>query len=166
MPPPRDELLRRVRGADGLLALLTDRVDDELLDAAGPGLRVVSNMAVGYDNIDLAACARRGVPVGNTPGVLTEATADLAFALLLATARRLPESTALVQQDRWLTWDPMLLLGRDGIMLALVAAALDAVGAGSGRAEDPLGHRGAGPGPAGAEPEIDQVADVAGGLAG
>jgi lactate dehydrogenase-like 2-hydroxyacid dehydrogenase len=112
-PPPRDELLRRVAGAEGLLALLTDRVDDELLDAAGPGLRVVANLAVGYDNIDLAACARRGIPVGNTPGVLTEATADLAFALLLAVARRLPESAALVTQDRWLTWDPLLLLGRD-----------------------------------------------------
>jgi lactate dehydrogenase-like 2-hydroxyacid dehydrogenase len=121
-PPPRDELLRRVAGADGLLALLTDRVDDELLDAAGPGLRVVSNLAVGYDNIDLAACAKRGIPVGNTPGVLTEATADLAFALLLAVARRLPESAALVTQDRWVTWDPMLLLGRDvsGATLGIV----------------------------------------------
>jgi glyoxylate reductase len=112
-PPPRDELLRRVTGAEGLLALLTDRVDDELLEAAGPGLRVVSNMAVGYDNIDLAACARHGVAVGNTPGVLTEATADLALALLLAVARRIPESARLVTEDRWLTWDPLLLLGRD-----------------------------------------------------
>jgi lactate dehydrogenase-like 2-hydroxyacid dehydrogenase len=122
IPPPRDELLRRVRGADALLALLTDRVDDELLDAAGPGLKVVSNLAVGYDNIDLAACARRGIPVGNTPGVLTEATADLAFALLLTVARRLPESAALVTQDRWLTWDPLLLLGRDvsGATLGIV----------------------------------------------
>ena len=122
IPPPRDELLRRVEGIDGLLALLTDRVDDELLDAAGPGLKVVSNLAVGYDNIDLAACARRGIPVGNTPGVLTEATADLAFALLLAVARRLPESAAMVTQDRWLTWDPMLLLGRDvsGATLGIV----------------------------------------------
>lgn len=113
LPPPRDELLRRVEGVDGLLSLLTDRVDDELLDAAGPGLKVVANLAVGYDNIDVAACARRGVAVGNTPGVLTQATADLAFALLLAAARRIPESAALVTQDRWLTWDPLLLLGRD-----------------------------------------------------
>ena len=122
MPPPRDELLRRVEGIDGLLALLTDRVDDELLDVAGPRLKVVSNLAVGFDNIDLAACARRGIPVGNTPGVLTEATADLAFALLLAVARRLPESATLVTQDRWLTWDPMLLLGRDvsGATLGIV----------------------------------------------
>jgi lactate dehydrogenase-like 2-hydroxyacid dehydrogenase len=122
IPPPRDELLRRVAGVEGLLSLLTDRIDDELLDAAGPGLRVVSNLAVGYDNIDLAACARRGIPVGNTPGVLTEATADLAFALLLAAARRLPESAALVTQDRWLTWDPLLLLGKDvsGATLGIV----------------------------------------------
>jgi lactate dehydrogenase-like 2-hydroxyacid dehydrogenase len=121
-PPPRDELLRRVSGVGGLLALLTDRVDDELLDAAGPELKVVSNLAVGYDNIDLAACAKRGIPVGNTPGVLTEATADLAFALLLAVARRLPESAALVTQDRWITWDPLLLLGRDvsGATLGIV----------------------------------------------
>ena len=68
LPPPRDVLLRRVAGVDGVLTLLTDRVDDELLDAAGPGLRVVSNFAVGYDNIDVAACTRRGIPVGNTPG--------------------------------------------------------------------------------------------------
>ena len=74
----------RVAGCAGILTLLTDRVDDELLDAAGPGLKVVSNYAVGYDNIDVAACARRGVAVGNTPGVLTETTADLAFALMLA----------------------------------------------------------------------------------
>lgn len=113
LPPPRDELLRRVAGIDGLLALLTDRVDDELLDAAGPGLRVVSNLAVGYDNIDVPACVRRGIAVGNTPGVLTQSTADLAFALLLAVARRIPESMELVRADRWRTWDPLLLLGRD-----------------------------------------------------
>ena len=94
LPPPRDELLRRVAGCDGVLTLLTDRVDDEFLDAAGPGLRVVSNYAVGFDNIDVAACARRGVAVGNTPGVLTETTADLAWALLMAAARRLPRATA------------------------------------------------------------------------
>ena len=107
---------------DGLLSLLTDRVDDELLDAAGPQLRVVSNFAVGYDNIDVAACARRGVKVGNTPGVLTETTADLAFALLMAAARRLPEARDYVRDDRWQTWGPLLLLGKDihGATLGLI----------------------------------------------
>jgi lactate dehydrogenase-like 2-hydroxyacid dehydrogenase len=113
LPPPRATLLDRVRGVDGLLALLTDRVDDELLDAAGPGLRVVSNFAVGFDNIDVPACTRRGVPVGNTPGVLTETTADLAWALLMAAARRLPEGYDYVRAGRWRTWGPLLLLGSD-----------------------------------------------------
>ena len=122
LPPPRDVLLDKVRGVAGLLALLTDRVDDELLDAAGSQLRVVSNFAVGYDNIDVAACVRRGVAVGNTPGVLTESTADLAFALLMAVARRLPEGHDYVRADRWKTWGPMLLLGKDvhGATLGLV----------------------------------------------
>ena len=122
LPPPREVLLERVRGVDGLLSLLTDRVDSELLDSAGPGLKVVSNYAVGYDNIDVAACHERGVAVGNTPGVLTETTADLAFALLLAVARRLPESHDFVRQDRWQTWGPLLLLGVDihGATLGLV----------------------------------------------
>lgn len=113
LPPPRDELLRRVAGCDGALTLLTDRVDDEFLDAAGPGLKVVSNYAVGFDNIDVAACARRGIPVGNTPGVLTETTADLAFALMMAAARRLPEGDRYVRDGHWKTWGPLLLLGPD-----------------------------------------------------
>ncbi len=125
LPPPRDELLRRVRGVDGLLSLLTDRVDDELLDAAGPGLKVVANLAVGVDNIDLAACARRGIPVGNTPGVLTEATADIAWALLMSAARRLPEARDFVLQDRWKTWGPLDFLGKD-----LAGATLGIVGFG------------------------------------
>jgi glyoxylate reductase len=122
LPPPRDELLRCAAGVDGLLSLLTDRVDDELLDAAGPQLKVVSNFAVGFDNIDVPACTRRGIPVGNTPGVLTETTADLAFALLMAVARRLPEGYDYVRQDRWQTWGPLLLLGRDvyGATLGIV----------------------------------------------
>src|SRR5687767_6012770 len=113
MPPPRDELLRRVEGVDGFLSLLTDRVDDELLDRAGPNLRVVSNYAVGFDNIDVPACARRGVAVGNTPGVLTETTADLAWALLMAAARRLAEGDRYVRAGQWRTWGPLLLLGPD-----------------------------------------------------
>jgi lactate dehydrogenase-like 2-hydroxyacid dehydrogenase len=112
-PPARDELLRRVAGCDGVLTLLTDRVDDEFLDAAGPQLKVVSNYAVGYDNIDLEACARRSIPVGNTPGVLTETTADLAWALIMATARRLPEGDRFVRGGHWKTWGPLLLLGPD-----------------------------------------------------
>jgi glyoxylate reductase len=113
LPPPRDELLRRVAGCDGVLTLLTDRVDDAFLDAAGPQLRVVSNYAVGFDNIDVAACAQRGVRVGNTPGVLTDTTADLAWALLMAAARRLPEGDRYVRDGRWKTWGPLLLLGPD-----------------------------------------------------
>jgi glyoxylate reductase len=113
LPPPREELLRRVAGCDGVLTLLTDRVDDEFLDAAGKKLRVVSNYAVGFDNIDVAACARRGIPVGNTPGVLTETTADLAWALLMAAARRLPEGDRYVRDGKWKTWGPLLLLGPD-----------------------------------------------------
>jgi glyoxylate reductase len=113
LPPRRAELLRRVAGVDGALTLLTDKVDDEFLDAAGPQLRVVSNYAVGFDNVDVAACARRGVKVGNTPGVLTDTTADLAFALLMAAARRLPEGDRFVRDGKWKTWGPLLLLGPD-----------------------------------------------------
>ena len=122
VPPPRDELLRRVAGVDGLLSLLTDRVDDELLDAAGPQLKVVSNFAVGFDNIDVPACTRRGILAGNTPGVLTETTADLAFALLMAAARRIPEAVDYVRHGRWRTWGPMLLMGVDvhGATLGIV----------------------------------------------
>jgi glyoxylate reductase len=113
LPPPREQLLRRIAGADGVLTLLTDRVDDEFLDAAGPQLKVVSNYAVGFDNVDVAACARRGIPVGNTPGVLTDTTADLAWALLMAAARRLPEGDRYVRAGNWKTWGPLLLLGHD-----------------------------------------------------
>ena len=113
LPPPREELLRLIEGCDGVLTLLTDRVDDEFLDRAGPQLKVVSNFAVGFDNVDVAACTRRGVAVGNTPGVLTETTADLAFALLMAAARRIPEGDRYVRAERWRTWGPMLLLGPD-----------------------------------------------------
>lgn len=113
LPPPREELLRRIAGCAGVLTLLTDRVDEEFLDAAGPGLKVVSNYAVGFDNIDVAACARRGIPVGNTPGVLTDTTADLAWTLLMAAARRVPEGSRYVRDGLWKTWGPLLLLGPD-----------------------------------------------------
>ncbi len=111
-PVPHDVLLDKVRDIDGLYCLLTERIDQELLDAA-PRLRVISNMAVGYDNIDVAACTARGIPVGNTPGVLTDTTADLAFALLLAAARRIVEGADYVRGGRWKTWGPMLLMGPD-----------------------------------------------------
>ena len=122
LPPPRDELLRAVEGCDGILTLLTDRVDAELLDRAGPQLKVVSNYAVGFDNVDVDECTRRGIPVGNTPGVLTETTADLAWALLMAAARRIVEGADYVRAGRWKTWGPMLLLGPDvhGATLGIV----------------------------------------------
>jgi lactate dehydrogenase-like 2-hydroxyacid dehydrogenase len=110
---PRHELLRQVAGVDGIFCLLTERIDGELLDAAGPQLRVVSTMSVGYDHVDVTACAARGVAVGNTPGVLTETTADLTLALLLATARRLPEAIDAVRQGTWGPWHPTWMTGRD-----------------------------------------------------
>ena len=112
-PPGRSDLLERVRGCQGMLSLLTMEIDGELMDAAGPQLTVVSNMAVGVDNIDLQAATERGIAVGNTPGVLTETTADLAWALLLAAARRVVEAERYVRDGQWQTWDPSLLLGRD-----------------------------------------------------
>jgi glyoxylate reductase len=113
LPPPRADLLGAIEGCEGVLTLLTDRVDDEFLDRAGPQLKVVSNFAVGFDNIDVAACTKVGIPVGNTPGVLTETTADLAWALLMAAARRLPEGDHYVRAGKWKTWGPMLLMGPD-----------------------------------------------------
>ena len=112
MPPPRAVLLAEAAEADGLLTLLTDRVDQELLNAA-PKLRGVSNMAVGFDNIDVPACTARGILIGNTPGVLTDTTADFAFALLMAAARRVVEADAFTRAGKWQTWDPGLLLGED-----------------------------------------------------
>jgi glyoxylate reductase len=123
-PPPADVLHQRAAEADGLLCLLTDRIDEQLLDAC-PRLKVVSQMAVGVDNVDLAACTRRGIPVGNTPDVLTDATADLTLALLLAGARRLPEGIEAVRSGRWGPWRPSWLLG-----LELRGARLGIVGMG------------------------------------
>ena len=110
MPPGRDQLLARTAEAEGLISLLTDAVDAELI-AAAPHLRAISNYAVGTDNVDLEAAAARGIPVGNTPDVLTDATADLAFALLLAAARRLPEAAEAVRSGDWVTWEPARHLG-------------------------------------------------------
>ena len=112
LPPDYDILLDRAPKLDGLLCLLTDRVDAQLMDAA-PNLKVISNMAVGYDNIDVAAANARGIPVGNTPGVLTETTADFAFALLMAAARRIPEARQYIRDGQWQTWHPTALTGQD-----------------------------------------------------
>ena len=110
-PLTTDELHEAVAGADAVVTLLHDRVDDAFLDAAGPGLRVVANVAVGYDNVDVPACARRGVVVTNTPGVLTEATADLAFALILMATRRLGEGERLIRAQTPWSWSMFFMLG-------------------------------------------------------
>ncbi|MCD4851905.1 D-glycerate dehydrogenase [Arthrobacter sp. AK01] len=107
----REELLRRVAGADAVVSLLTERVDTELLDAAGPQLKVVANVAVGYDNIDVRACAKRGIVATNTPGVLTEATADIAFGLILMATRRLSEGERLIRSGQAWKWGMFFLLG-------------------------------------------------------
>jgi glyoxylate reductase len=110
LPPPYEELRARTAQAEGLLSLLTDRVDAALIDGS-PRLRAIANYAVGYDNIDLRAAQARDIPVGNTPDVLTDATADLTFTLLLAAARRLPDALLSVQSKDWLTWEPKAFLG-------------------------------------------------------
>lgn len=112
-PPSRAILLEKVRGASGLLSLLSDRVDAELLDAAGEQLKVVSNFAVGYNNIDVAEATRRNVRVGNTPDVLTDATADMAMCLLLAAARHLKPALDSVRDGGWFTWEPLGFLGTE-----------------------------------------------------
>ncbi len=121
IPPPREVLLREVGEIDGLVSLLTDRIDAELLDRA-PRLRVVANVAVGFDNIDVPAATERGVVVTNTPGVLTETVADFTMALLLGTARRLVEADKYTRANRWKSWELMLFLGQDvhGATLGLV----------------------------------------------
>jgi glyoxylate reductase len=112
LPPSYDVLRERVKDCDGLVSLLTDRIDGALLDAA-PKLKVVSNFAVGFNNVDVPACTARGVAVGNTPGVLTDATADTAVTLMLAAARRVLESATDAREGRWKTWEPLGWLGQD-----------------------------------------------------
>jgi glyoxylate reductase len=135
-PPPPDQLRARAASAEGMLTMLTERVDAQLLDAA-PHLRAIANMAVGTDNIDLEAAAARGIAVGNTPDVLTDTTADLAFALLLAVARRLPQGEAEVREGRWGPWMPAHGLGAD-----VAGATLGIVG--HGRIGRAMARRGAG----------------------
>jgi glyoxylate reductase len=124
LPPTVDVLRGRVAGCEGLLSLLTERVDAALMDAA-PRLKVISNYAVGFNNIDVAAATERGIAVGNTPGVLTDATADMAFALLISAARRIVESQHYAAGGRWKTWEPLGHIGQD-----LVGRTLGVVGMG------------------------------------
>lgn len=121
LPPSPEELDTLLQGVDGALTLLTDRIDGPLLDRH-PSLRVVSNFAVGYDNVDVDAATKHGVAVCNTPGVLTETTAEMSFALLMAAARRIPEGADYVRDGKWKTWGPLLLLGRNvhGATLGIV----------------------------------------------
>ena len=112
LPPPYETLLQKVAGVDGLLCLLTDKIDAQLMDAA-PNLRAISQIAVGFENIDVAEATSRGIPVGYTPGVLTGTTADMAFALLMAAARRLVEGAEAVKAGKWKTWHPLHYLGPD-----------------------------------------------------
>ncbi|MBI5648886.1 MAG: D-glycerate dehydrogenase [Chloroflexi bacterium] len=121
LPPPRAVMLREARANDGLVTLLTDKIDAELMDA-NPRLLVVSNHAVGFDNIDIPAATARGLPIGNTPGVLTDTTADFAFTLLMSSARRISEAVDYVRAGKWKTWGPKLLTGPDvhGATLGLI----------------------------------------------
>jgi len=112
-PPERGELLQAVRGAAGILPTVTEKMDAEVMDAAGDGLKVIANMAVGYDNIEVEAATERGVVVTNTPEVLNETTADTAFMLLLAAARRLGEAERLLRSGGWDAWGPKQLTGPD-----------------------------------------------------
>jgi lactate dehydrogenase-like 2-hydroxyacid dehydrogenase len=121
LPPSPRELRERTRGCDGLVSLLTDRLDADFFDSV-PGLKVVSQYAVGVNNIDLAAAKARGIPVGHTPGVLTDATADMAFTLMLAAARNVVPGADYVKAGQWKTWEPALLLGQSvyGATLGIV----------------------------------------------
>jgi glyoxylate reductase len=125
LPPARATLLERVRGVQGILSLLTDKIDAEVLDTAGPQLKVVSNYAVGFDNIIVPDATARRIPVGNTPGILTDATADCAFSLMMSAGRRIVEGSRYVRDGKWKTWGPSLLLGSD-----FVGATLGIVGFG------------------------------------
>ncbi len=124
VPVPREVLLREVEDVQGLYCMLSDRIDREVIDCA-PGLKVISTMAVGYDNIDVQYARQKGITVTHTPGVLTDATADLAFALLLAAARRLVEANRIVHAGGWKTWAPLFMAGRE-----IYGAALGIVGFG------------------------------------
>lgn len=124
LPPPYAVIKQKIANCDGLVSLLTDKIDGPLLDAA-PRLKVVSNFAVGFNNVDIPACTERGIAVGNTPGVLTDATADMAFCLLIGAARRIAEGHQYSVSGRWKTWEPLGHLGQD-----LVGSTIGIVGMG------------------------------------
>ncbi len=128
LPPPPDVVSEKARTADGLLTLLTDKVDASVFSGA-PKLRIVSNMAVGYDNIDVPEATRRGILVGITPGVLTETSADFAFALMVSAARRVVEADRWTRAGRWKTWGPLVLLGQDVHHATLGIVGLGRIGA-------------------------------------
>lgn len=113
LPPAPDVLRQHAQGCEGVLTLLSDRIDAEFFDAVGPQLKVVSNFAVGFNNIDVDEATRRGILIGNTPGVLTDSTADLAVALLLAASRSVRGGIENVSRKEWLTWEPMGFIGQD-----------------------------------------------------
>jgi glyoxylate reductase len=130
---PRETLLQAVKGCDAILSLLTERIDAELLEAAGPQLKVVANLAVGFDNFVVPEMSQRGVIGTNTPDVLTDTTADLAFSLLMATARMLPQAQKYVLDDKWKTWEPLGFLGQDVHHATLGLVGLGRIGAAMAR---------------------------------
>ena len=140
-PPSREALLERVEGVDGLVCLITDQIDGAVLAAAGKQLKVVSQMAVGVDNVDVAGCSARGIPVGNTPGVLTETTADMAWALILASARRVVEAAEYVKAGEWTTWTPTQMAGIDVYGSTLGVIGFGAIGQAIARRAQGFGMR-------------------------
>ena len=139
-PPTHAEILTHTRGAEGLLSLLTDSIDEEIMGAASL-LKVISNCAVGVDNVDVAAANARRIPVGNTPDVLTDATADMAFALLLAAGRRVVEGDRYVRDGKWKTWDLQLLLGADMVEATLGIIGFGRIGKAVARRAEGFGMR-------------------------
>jgi glyoxylate reductase len=140
LPPPREVILKNTADVEGLLCLLTDKIDAELMEKS-PKLKVISNYAVGFDNIHVKAATKRGIIIGNTPGVLTETTADFAFALMMAAARRVVEGDKIVRAGKWKTWGPMVLLGQDlhGSTLGIIG--LGRIGAAVARRAKGFGMR-------------------------
>ncbi|HTK59615.1 MAG TPA: NAD(P)-dependent oxidoreductase, partial [Candidatus Baltobacteraceae bacterium] len=138
---PRPELLKRAKGAHGILSLLTDRIDDAVLEAAGPQLMVVANYAVGYDNLDMAALKKRGIQAANTPGVLDGAVSEHAVALMFAVAKRIPEADRFTRAGKYKGWAPELLLGTELSGKAIGILGLGRIGAGVAKRALAMGMR-------------------------